>query len=661
MLRSALGPVCLACRISGNASAVGAASRSLPQGPRAPAPALATASRAFSTSHAYASPLRPQKRTPSRMVLSDKVAHGAERSSSRPRRTEGPFGGMNRRVANIDPDARSSGSRGPPRDSSDRKSPRRGPLGRDGRGFKALKMQQSLATVSYGARARIKSQASEFESFDQFNLLPSIKEAVYDEALKGMTGVRPTPVQRLAIPALLGQTIGRSRKHKAAADGDEEPGREEFLLAAETGSGKTLAYLVPALNALKLSEAQDPEIMAYNQRQAVERERRAKEEEKGHASGQRKSKRATEPHPTMARPRVVVLVPTAELVDQVGKVAKSLSHKIKARTRLVSANYSATVLEADVFSPAGIDVLIATPHLLSSIAATNPNVLSRVTDLIVDEADSLLDRSFSEVTESILERAMPSVRRLVMCSATIPRHLDRYLDMRYPKMRRITTPNLHAIPRRVQLGVIDVSRDPYKNNKNLACAEAIWSIGRDAARHEGPIKGLIEVNRIMVFVNEREKTHELAEYLVSKGIDAVALHRDTEEERQSEMLASFTSSHPLTITDAADDTAATAGRKKVRDSQAKPAPTPTPAKGRKLLNTKVIVATDLASRGIDTLAVRHVVLYDVPHTTIDFIHRLGRAGRMGRRGRGIVLVGKDDRKDIVAEVKESMFMGQALV
>ena len=71
--------------------------------------------------------------------------------------------------------------------------------------------------------------------------------------------------------------------------------------------------------------------------------------------------------------------------------------------------------------------------------------------------------------------------------------------------------------------------------------------------------------------------------------------------------------------------------------------------------------TDLASRGIDTLAVRHVILYDVPHTTIDFIHRLGRAGRMGRRGRGIVLVGNDDRKDVVAEVKRSMFMGQALI
>ncbi|KAK5008692.1 RNA helicase [Elasticomyces elasticus] len=60
--------------------------------------------------------------------------------------------------------------------------------------------------------------------------------------------------------------------------------------------------------------------------------------------------------------------------------------------------------------------------------------------------------------------------------------------------------------------------------------------------------------------------------------------------------------------------------------------------------------TDLGSRGIDTLLVRNVILFDVPHTTIDFIHRLGRVGRMGRRGRGVVLVGKSDRKDIRGDV-----------
>jgi len=291
----------------------------------------------------------------------------------------------------------------------------------------------------------------------------------------------------------------------------------------------------------------------------------------------------------------------------------------------------------------GVDMILATPHLLAAVAESEPYVLSRVSHLVIDEADSLLDRSFSPETTKIIDRSMPSLKQLILCSATIPRRLDSYLDDRFPDIQRITTPNLHAIPRRVQLGVIDVSKDPYRNNKNLACADAIWSIGKEAAAHEGPKAGEIDVKRIMVFVNERETTDEVAEYLRSKGIDAVALHRDTQEQRAQtdSALSLFTTTEPLKTT---AEAAAVAAKGK-----------------RSLPNTKVIVATDIASRGIDTLAVRHVVLYDVPHTTIDFIHRLGRAGRMGRRGRGIVLVGKDDRRDVVAEVKQSMFMGQALI
>ncbi|TPX17333.1 uncharacterized protein E0L32_012188 [Thyridium curvatum] len=562
------------------------------------------------------------------MVLSDRVARppssrdGAERTPRK--RPDGPFSGMNRTVANIDPSKR----RGPV--PTEAQTEKRRSRGRDDRkGFKALKMQSSLATIGYGQRSHIKSRLPEFESFDTFDLLPSIKEAISSDVLKGMIDIKPTPVQRLAVPALLGQNSKASRNARSASS---TAGRQEFLLAAETGSGKTLAYLLPAINALKVAEAQDPEITAYNERIAEEKERRSEPGYKG--------PRVFEPHPTTARPKVVVLVPTAELVDQVGAVAKLLSHAVKFRTDLLSANMSAKVIERNLYSPSGIDMIVATPHLLASIAETDPNVLSRVSHLIIDEADSLLDRSFSQVTTKILDRAMPSLKQLVLCSATIPKRLDNYLAKQFPDMQRITTPNLHAIPRRVQLGVIDVSKDPYRNNKNLACADAIWSIGKEAARHDGPVKGEVDIKRIMVFVNEREKTQEVADYLVSKGIDAVALHRDSPEHRQSEMLASFTSSEPMTA----------------------PPPASEQPKGKRSLpNTKVIVATDLASRGIDTLAVRHVVLYDVPHTTIDFIHRLGRAGRMGRRGRGIVLVGKDDRRDVVAEVRESMFMGQALV
>ncbi|KAI0002805.1 ATP-dependent RNA helicase mrh-4, mitochondrial [Xylariaceae sp. FL0662B] len=567
--------------------------------------------------------------SPSRMVLSDRVARpprrdGKGRDGKPPRRgPAGPFGGMNQTIANIrDPvprQSRATESRGN-KDKRDKKDERR---------IKAMKMQSSLATISYGFRTRTKASMAEIESFHQFDLLPILQEAISEEVLKGMVDIKPTPIQRIAIPALLGQSAGRRSKPKAPSD------KQEFLLAAETGSGKTLAYLLPVIDALKKAEEADSEITAYKK---YFEEQMAAMKEPGYTGPQ-----LFEPHPTMARPRVVILVPTAELVDQIGAVAKALSHKVKFKSHRFSANVSAKVINMTMYSPGGIDVVVTTPHLLASMADSDPNILSRVSHLVVDEADSLFDRSFSPVTLSILDRALPSTKQLILCSATIPKRLDNYLATEFPDMVRITTPNLHAIPRRVQLGVIDVTKDPYRNNKNLACADAIWTIGKDAARNEGSVPGVIDVKRIMVFVNEREKTQEVADYLASKGIDAVALHRDTSEKRQSEMLNSFTTTAPMTAT-------------------IEPSARPSLARGvRSLPNTKVIVATDLASRGIDTLAVRHVILYDVPHTTIDFIHRLGRAGRMGRRGRGVVLVGKDDRRDVVAEVRESMYTGQALI
>ena len=560
---------------------------------------------------------------PSRMVLSDNVHRtpSATKDARRKRQAPGPFGGMNKRVANIDP-------RRLPRAAADKRNDTRKPI--DDR--KALKMHRALASVSYGRRTSMKDRMADYESFDQFDLLPPVQTAINEELFKGMTDIRPTPVQRLAIPALLGQTsTGFIEKAQTKAPTSIAPGKvPSYLLAAETGSGKTLAYMLPAVNALKQAEANDPDIAAYNERFTAEKKR----QEEGHG----KWKPFDEPHPTMARPKVVILVPTAELCQQVMRVSKTISHVAKFKTEMLSSDLKPQQIQRNVYSPKGLDVVVATPHLLAAMADSDPNILSRVSHLIIDEADSLLDRSFAPVTMSIIERATPSLKQLICCSATIPKKLNTYLAVNYPDMKRIVTPNLHAIPRRVQLGVIDVSRDPYRNNKDLACAESIFSIGRESAQHEGPVKEEVDVRRIIVFVNEREKTEELADYLRSKGIDAQALHRDTPEKRHGEILQVFTNPEPLRV--ARPDG-------KVARSW--------------LSSIKVLVVTDLASRGIDTVAVRHVILYDVPHTTIDFIHRLGRAGRMGRRGRGIVLVGNDDRRDVVADVKRSMFMGQALI
>jgi len=517
--------------------------------------------------------------------------------------------------------------------------------------FHALKMQGALSPVSYGQRTSIKAKISDTDSFEDFPLLPVVKESIYNQALSGMEDVVPTPIQRLAIPIVLGNETRAARRRSSASDKKET---EQFLLAAETGSGKTLAYLLPVLDAVKRAEVIDAE---------VEARRKAKEEEERRTSNFRAldpPPLSNAPHPTTARPRAIILLPTSELVTQVSNLAKLLSHTIKFRSAPISSAYSGRVIRNRLFAPTGIDVLISTPHLLASVSESDPNILSRVSHLVIDEADSLLDRSFAPSTSTVIDKTTPSLQQLILCSATIPRSLDSYLRKRFPDMRRLVTPNLHAIPRRVQLGVVDVEKEPYRGNKSLACADSIWSIGKMAAENIPGGTGQVDIKRILVFVNEREKTQEVTEYLLSKGIDAVALTRDTPEQRQSETLSAFTTSKGESVSITAKDLGVKpSGPNYValnRDVTASPAPP-----RRNLPNTKVLVTTDLGSRGIDTLAVRHVILYDVPHSTIDFIHRLGRTGRMGRRGRGIVLVGKNDRRDVVREVKEGMFKGQALI
>lgn len=511
--------------------------------------------------------------------------------------------------------------------------------------FHALKMQRSLHEIPYASRKAVKGKLEQYDAFDKFPLLDTVQAAVKD-ALPDLEYRNPTPAQAVAIPALLGL---RRQERRSRSLPKKDVGPEAFLLAAETGSGKTLAYLLPTLDAIKREEVEGKE----------DEEAAAKEAAAEAASDpNRRNDMFDVPEPSVnkavdpARPRAIILVPSAELVAQVGAVAKSLSHTVKFRAAPISAKMSATVIRNRLFNEHGVDVVISTPPLLASIAESNPNILARVTHLICDEADSLFDRSFKPSTMEILERATPSLKKLVLCSATIPKYLDKYLAENFPDMTRLVTPNLHAIPRRVQLGVVDVNKEPYRGNKLLACADSIWQIGKSAAEYveESGEKEKVDTKRILVFVNEREDTEVVAEYLCKKGIDALAFHRDTDPVRQAKTLASFTDG----------SISPSFGLKKVLEEEGEDG---APPKGpsRNLPNTKVIVTTDLGSRGIDTVSVRHVILYDVPHTTIDFIHRLGRTGRMGRRGRGIVLLGAGDRADVVREVREAMFRGEALI
>ncbi|OJD36196.1 atp-dependent rna helicase mrh-4 [Diplodia corticola] len=579
----------------------------------------------------FASQLQ-RRAKPARMQLSPKVAHS--KTKPPPRRNEGPFAGLNRTTVPraLQAQAAQAAQAPPPKSRQDSKFTRpsrdaksRGPQD-DPRWYKALKERRALSPVSYDHRSDVKQRIAEIDDFQQFPLLPVIQNSILTQGLPGLEDIAPTPAQRVAMPALLNMDSKRSRRGSA-----EVAGMQQFLLAAETGSGKTLAYLLPIMDAMKRAEMEEKE-------KEEEEEAKLEESKKERMFELEAPPLEGEENPNAGRPRAIILVPSAELVDQVGAVVKSFSHTVKFRSSLISAAFSGTVIRNRLFAPAGVDIVIATPHLLASIAESDPNILSRVTHLVIDEADSLLDRSFSPLTSAIIDRATPSLRQLIFCSATIPRSMDTYLRNRFPDIKRLVTPNIHAIPRRVQLGVVAVDQQPYKGNKDLACADTIWNIGRSAAEQSDDQNEVATTKRVIVFVNEREKAVELSRFLVSKGIDSIALNRDTSDQRQAQALAAFR------------------GLKSKDDKDAKSSPGE-----RRLANTKVVVATDLGSRGIDTIAVKYVILYDVPHSTVDFIHRLGRTGRMGRRGRGIVLLGKGDRADVVKDVREGMYRGQALI
>ena len=509
--------------------------------------------------------------------------------------------------------------------------------------FKALKMQRALTGVPYTRRSTIKSDISNIDSFESLPLLPVLQQSIPTEVLKGLINISPTPIQRLAIPTLLnGYKESREQYNETGLN----TGYQRFLLAAETGSGKTLAYVLPLIDAVKRAEMKqrEDEEGAFRTESAWEKEKRAIDAELAPLPNA--------PHPTAGRPRGLILVPTAELANQVGAVIKQFSHTVKFKASVISADFSVNVIRNRLFASKGIDILISTPHLLSSIAEKDPNILSKISHLVIDEADSMFDRSFAPITSAILDRARPSLKQLVLCSATIPRSLDGYLRRRFPDIKRLVTPNLHAVPRRVQLGVVDAVKDPYRGNKNLACADTLWTIGSapsEKVNDENTEEQRIEQKLVMVFVNEREKSEELTDYLVSKGIDAVALNRDASDRKSSQTLSVLTSRGKSFETAPAED--------KTEGEIARPNKSPK----RILENTKVLVATDLGSRGIDTLALRNVILYDVPFSTVDFIHRLGRVGRMGRRGRAYVIVDRHDRRDIVREVQDSMYKGQALI
>lgn len=514
--------------------------------------------------------------------------------------------------------------------------------------FSALKIpEKKQIEISQAAIEKI-------VSFDSLRIFPTVRAAMVKEIKKGYNlkntyiksisdvQIKPSPVQIAAI-----RKINQPRKVAAKnlekvgtqilADVMEENEKRKlkiFTIAAETGSGKTWAYLAPVLSMLKQDD-----MSLFNMNPA------ALEDAKNHALI-----------------RSVILLPTHELVNQ---VYETLKHATSAcldpesdipEKVLKSSEFGPYLLDPknsgslglNIFkwgvgdSPSKlfnkvdtkrVDVLVTTPGKIQSLARlTNFERPFRhfnfVDYCVVDEADTLVNESWFEETAMTLQR-FGKLKDLILCSATIPKEFEKAIQKLFTNkdsIIRIVTPQIHKIPKQIVVKVIDAEQNPFHGSKSRCLAQALYAIHNDGT--EGGF-----VKRIIVFVNEKKHVDPLVETLITKyhhnEEDVVGISGSDDHRDRAEKIAPFINA-------------------------AEPLPEGVSSK------LKVLVTTDLLARGLNFHSIKNVILMDVPKTSIDLIHRIGRTGRMRQSGRVFVIIDKKSRKSWIKGLPRAIKSGATL-
>ena len=284
-------------------------------------------------------------------------------------------------------------------------------------------------------------------------------------------------------------------------------------------------------------------------------------------------------------PRTLILEPTRELAAQVEEnfIRYGKNHKLNIALLIGGVSFD----EQEKKLERGADVLIATPGRLLDHRERGKLLLNGVEILVIDEADRMLDMGFIPDIERICEM-IPFTRQTLFFSATMP-----------PEITKLTEKFLQA-PVRVEVskaastGVNIVQRLVKSGSKGWDKRETLRKLIRE---EEAEIKNAI------IFCNRKVDVAELFRSLVKHEFDAGALHGDMDQRARMAMLAAF------------------------REGK-----------------LKLLVASDVAARGLDIPDVSHVFNYDVPIHAEDYVHRIGRTGRAGRAGKAFTIVTSNDRK-----------------
>jgi superfamily II DNA/RNA helicase len=302
------------------------------------------------------------------------------------------------------------------------------------------------------------------------------------------------------------------------------------------------------------------------------------------------------PHESKSRgPRILVLVPTRELAAQVNEAARKYGKFIRARTVSIVGGMPYPLQNKLLSQP--LDILVATPGRLIDHMERGRIDMSRLQMLILDEADRMLDMGFMPDVERICN-ALPAERQTLLFSATLDGNIGRIAQqiLRNPKTIQVAAQTQKHENIEQRLHFVDDMTHKNKLLEHLLIAP--------------------EVNQVIVFTSTKRHADLLAEDLYAAGHKTAALHGDMTQGARNRTLT------------------------KLRHG-----------------DVKVLVATDVAARGIDVHGITHVINYDLPKFAEDYVHRIGRTGRAGNTGIAISFASHMDRHQVR---KIEQFTGQRL-
>jgi ATP-dependent RNA helicase RhlE len=280
-------------------------------------------------------------------------------------------------------------------------------------------------------------------------------------------------------------------------------------------------------------------------------------------------------------PRALILTPTRELAAQVGESIASYGKFLSLRHAIVFGGVGFSPQAAKLRR--GVDTLVATPGRLLDHLGQGTLNLSHVEIFILDEADRMLDMGFIHDIRKVIAK-LPKQRQNLMFSATYSDEIKRLAErvLNKPVMVEIARQKIDA--EKVEQVVHRVDRARKRELLSHLITSGKW-------------------RQVLVFARTKHGSNRLAEQLANDGITTTAIHGNKSQSARTRALADF-----------------------------------------KAGKVRVMVATDIAARGLDINLLPHVVNYELPNVPEDYVHRIGRTGRAGESGVAVSLVSSDEKK-----------------